>query len=314
MRDKHGRDIYYLRLSVTDLCNLRCVYCMPECGIAKKPHSEILTIEELEELVRGFAACGIRKVRVTGGEPLVRRGIVDICGRIAAIEGIEELCLTTNGCLLPQFAADLKQAGVRRLNISLDSLDPDTYRKITRGGELEAALRGVETALETGFDAIKVNSVLMGGVNDDEIERLLEMTRKYPVDVRFIEVMPVGECAEWSAERFVGNELVLERAPELELVGEEGVAKLYRLPDGQGAVGLISPISSHFCPTCNRIRVTSDGMLKPCLHSEQEIPLRGLHGNELVQTIRDSILAKPTRHHLECGMSGAARNMNAIGG
>ena len=315
MKDSYGRDIYYLRLSVTDLCNLRCIYCMPEDGVEKKRHEDIMSVEEIAEVVRAAAACSITKVRVTGGEPLVRGGIIEICRRISETPGIRELCLTTNGILLPKYADEIVAAGVKRLNISLDSLDSETYRKITRTGTLESALEGVRTALDKGFDAVKINAVLMGGVNDDEILNLLDQTRRYNVNVRFIEVMPIGECADWAESRFVSTSRVLELAPELRDIGADGVAKLYKLPGGLGSVGLISPISSHFCPTCNRIRITADGKLKPCLHSEEEINLRGLHGAELQHVIRNGIFDKPLKHKLDDGNKSACnRKMNAIGG
>ena len=315
MKDNFGRDINYLRISVTDLCNLRCVYCMPEGGIAKKRHSDILSIEEIEEIVRAAADCGITKVRVTGGEPLVRRGITEICRKIAGTPGIREVCMTTNATLLPKYAEELFAAGVSRLNISLDSLDSETYAKVTRTGSLDDAMGGIEAALKAGFESIKINAVLMGGVNDGNIRELIYLTKRRGISVRFIELMPIGECARWSKERFISNSIVLKTVPELLETGADGVAKLYRLPDGQGTVGLISPISSHFCKTCNRIRVTSDGKLKPCLHSETEIDLRGLRGAELKNTIAQAILDKPQMHMLESGQkSHSARNMHAIGG
>lgn len=314
MKDMFGREITYLRLSVTDLCNLRCVYCMPAEGVAKCSHDDILSVEEIEEIVAAFAACGIQKVRVTGGEPLVRRGIVEICRRIAAVPGVGELCMTTNGILLPRFAGELKAAGVSRLNISLDTLDPQRYHEITRGGSLEDALAGIDAAMAAGLTRIKVNTVLMGGVNDTEIARLLALTRTHGINLRFIEVMPIGECRAWSAERFISNSTVLEVAPELEPVGSDGVSTLYRLPGATGTVGLISPISSHFCPSCNRVRVTADGKLKACLHSAGEVNLRGAHGAELEALIRAAIEGKPLRHHLAGGASDSVRNMNAIGG
>jgi cyclic pyranopterin phosphate synthase len=288
---------------------------MPEAGVEKRSHDDILSVEEISEIVRAAAACGITKVRVTGGEPLVRGGIIEICRKISETPGIRELCLTTNGILLPKFAGALKSAGVRRLNISLDSLDPVAYSRITRTGTLESALDGVKTALDTGFEAVKINAVLIGGVNDGEILHMLDLTRRSKVNVRFIEVMPVGECAEWAEERFISASRVLEIAPDLQDIGTDGVAKLYKLPGGLGTVGLISPISSHFCPTCNRIRIAADGMLKPCLHSADEIALRGLHGHELEDAIRSAISQKPRKHSLdEGGTSASARNMNAIGG
>jgi len=288
---------------------------MPETGVRKLRHEDVLSVDEIGEITRASSACGITKVRITGGEPLVRKGIIEICKRISETEGITEVCLTTNGILIPQFAKELKSAGVNRLNISLDSLDRETYKEITRSDTLDEALAGVKVALDTGFDAIKINAVLIGGVNDKEILDLLEMTRKHKVDVRFIEIMPIGECADWAENRFISAQCILDLAPELQEFGSDGVSKQYMLPGGLGSVGLISPISSHFCPTCNRIRVTADGILKPCLHSSDEINLRGLHGAELESVIRNAIFEKPRKHDLDSGeRSSAARNMNAIGG
>ena len=315
MKDSFGRDIHYLRLSVTELCNLRCIYCMPEEGVVKKQHEDILSVEEIAEIVRAASACGITKVRVTGGEPLVRRGIIDICKTITGISGIRELCITTNGVLLGEYAEKLKAAGVKRLNISLDSLDPETYRQITRVGTLDTAIQGIKTALDTGFDAIKINTVLIGGVNEHEIREIINLTLQYKVDVRFIEVMPIGECADWAKNRFINASKILEIVPELRDIGDDGVAKLYKLPGGLGSVGLICPISSHFCPSCNRVRIAADGRLKPCLHSADEINLRGLKGQELEDMMRTSIYRKPFKHRLESGESSLSmRNMNAIGG
>ena len=315
MLDNYGRQITYLRLSVTDLCNLRCLYCMPAHGIEKLPHSAILTLEEIEEIVGAAVRCGIRKIRLTGGEPLVRRGIIDICRRISAIDGVEELCMTTNAVLLPRYARDLREAGVSRLNISLDTLRPERFAQISRIGTFADVQAGLAAARETGFDRIKINCVLMGGVNDDEIRDFVELTRNEKIGVRFIELMPIGECADWDRERFLPGSVVLERVPELKPWGDDGVSVLYKLEGGLGTVGLITPVSSHFCPTCNRIRVTSDGKLKPCLHSAGEINLKGLHGEELYQTMRKAIAEKPRRHHIaEDGKSASLRNMNAIGG
>jgi len=288
---------------------------MPETGVQKLKHEDVLSVDEIAEIARISALCGITKVRVTGGEPLVRRGIIDICKKIAQTDGIEELCLTTNGVLLPKYANELKAAGVNRVNISLDSLNNITYNEITRMDLLDEALKGVQVALETGFDNVKINAVLIGGINDNEIRSILELTRKHKVNVRFIEIMPIGECSDWAKTRFVSSKQVLQVAPELKEAGTDGVSILYKLPGGLGTVGLISPISSHFCPTCNRIRVTSEGILKPCLHSAEEINLRGLHGAKLEEVIRDAILSKPTKHGLDTGTGSACmRNMNMIGG
>ncbi|MDR0838303.1 MAG: GTP 3',8-cyclase MoaA [Oscillospiraceae bacterium] len=317
MKDNFGRNITYLRFSVTDLCNLRCRYCMPEGGVAKLAHSDILSVEEIGEIVAAAASLGVTKVRLTGGEPLVRRGILDICRLVSAVPGITETCLTTNGTLLREFAAPLRAAGISRLNISLDTLDADRYREITRGGELAVALDGVAAAREAGFDYLKINAVLIGdgGVApDEEIRALVELTRSPGTHVRFIELMPIGEMSDWSRSRYVENSAVLRAVPELAEHDTDGVARVYRLPGAPGAVGLISPVSSHFCPSCNRIRVTADGKLKPCLHSPEEINLRGLHGDALTDALRAGILAKPERHHIDSGASGSRRNMNAIGG
>jgi len=273
----------------------------------------VMSADEIVEIARAASNCGISKVRITGGEPLLRRDILEICERIALLEDVTELCVTTNGILLTKFAEVLKSVGVNRLNISLDSLDTETYKKITRNGTLQGALDGLRKAIATGFDAIKINAVLLGGVNDSEVRELLELTRLYNINVRFIELMPIGQTADWA--HFVEAQTVLDMVPELYDIGTDGVAKLYKLPGGQGTVGLISPISSHFCPTCNRIRISADGKLKPCLHSAEEIELRGLSGEDLENAIRDAILGKPQQHEIVHGeVSGSARDMNAIGG
>ena len=317
MIDTYGRQITYLRLSVTELCNLRCRYCMPEDGVCKKRHEEMLTQEEMIMAIRAAAALGIRKLRITGGEPLVKSNIVGLCRAAAAVDGIEEVCLTTNGTLLPKLAAPLREAGVRRLNISLDTLDAEKFRYITRIGNLEDALAGIEASLEAGFDKIKINSVLIGGFNDDEIPTLAALTQRYPVDVRFIELMPMYDSGDFGPDAFIPYTVVTDRLPDLSpLPADGGVAKLYRLPGARGNVGLISPVSAHFCADCNRIRLTADGKLKPCLHSSDEISLKGLDYDGMVETLRSAILSKP-KWHGELSYterSHAARNMNQIGG
>lgn len=312
MRDGFGREVDYLRLSVTDLCNYRCQYCMPAEGVCKREHGEILRVEECVEIVRAAADCGIKKVRLTGGEPLVRRGILDICRGIAAIPEIGELCLTTNGSLLPRLAVPLREAGVDRLNISLDTLNPDRFRAVTRTGELKQVLDGIAAAEKAGFTGLKLNAVLMKGFNDDEICGLVDLARRYPVEVRFIERMPVGEGPN---ARFLSAGAVLEACPDLRPAAGSGVARRYRPPGGRGLVGLIEPMSRPFCAGCNRVRVTADGRLKPCLHSGRELPLRGLRGEELRRAIERGIAAKPEGHHMtETGRSEAGRTMNRIGG
>ena len=317
MQDTYGRNISYLRLSVTELCNLRCRYCMPADGVCKKEHDEMLTEEEIVLAVETAAELGVTKLRITGGEPLVKKNIVSICARTAAVPGIRELCLTTNGVLLPQLALPLREAGVRRLNISLDTLDADKYRYITRIGSLDDALRGIEAALDAGFEKIKLNAVLIGGFNDDEIASLAALTQKWPVDMRFIEMMPMYDSGDFNKDSFIPCERVLAALPELrEEPRDGGVARLYRLPGAQGRVGLISPLSSHFCRECNRIRLTADGKLKPCLHGKAEFPIKGLDRDGMREQFIKAMLAKPEWHgELSYqNRSQAGRNMNTIGG
>ena len=315
MNDTLGRKITYLRLSVTDLCDLRCIYCMPEHGVPKCAHSEICSPEELCDMAAAAVSLGVRKVRITGGEPLVRRGVVSLCRMLRALPGLEELCLTTNGVRLPELAAPLREAGVDRLNISLDTLRPERYRSITRIGELSSVLRGLDAAEAAGFSHTKLNCVLMGGVNDDEIEDFVRLTQARPLSVRFIELMPMGACAKWEKARFLPAGAVLDRVPELEPAGTDGVSRLYRIPGAAGTVGLIEPMSHAFCAECSRIRITADGKLKPCLHADTEIALRGLHGEALLDAIRQGIARKPERHALtRDGQSHAGRCMSEIGG
>ena len=314
MLDGCGRTINYLRLSVTDLCNYRCRYCMPPEGVAKRDHGDILSLEELADIARAAVRLGVKKIRLTGGEPLVRQGIVELCRQLRTIPGLQELCLTTNGALLPQLAAPLWEAGLDRLNISLDTLRPDRFAEMTRLGHLSDALAGIEAAEAAGFHNLKLDTVLIGGFNDDEIDDFINLTREHPWEVRFIELMPMGPCAEWDKARFLSGDTVLQKVPALQQIESCGVARRYRLPGAMGTVGLISPVNHDFCAQCRRIRVTADGKLKGCLHSAEELPLRGLHGKELEDAIRQGILQKPERHHLTERRSDTPRNMNQIGG
>lgn len=313
MLDLYGRHITYLRISVTDKCNYRCRYCMPPEGVVRQSHDDICSYEELLDMAEAAVGCGVKKIRVTGGEPLLRRGIVGFLRMLRRIPGVEELALTTNGSLLPAMAAELKDAGVDRLNISLDTLKSDRFAAITRQGTLSDVLLGIDAAEKAGFDRIKINSVLLGGVNDDEIPSFVELTRDRNYQVRFIEHMPMGP--ETSFGSFVPASRVLEVCPELKEIPSEGVAKLYKKEGYKGEVGLITPLSSEFCPECSRIRITCDGMLKPCLHSDYEIPLRHLSPGELEEAVRRGIEAKPEHHHLsEEGITETHRSMNQIGG
>ena len=317
MIDRFGRDITYMRISVTELCNLRCRYCMPEDVVCKKAHEEMLTEDEMVMAIEAAASLGVKKLRITGGEPLIKKNIVAICERAAKVHGIQEVCITTNGTLLPELAKPLKDAGVSRVNISLDTLNPEKFRYISRVGELSQAAAGIKAALDAGFDKVKLNTVLIGGFNDDEIRGLAELTLRYPLDVRFIELMPMYDSGDFGKEAYLPYTAVLDKLPEAVSVPQDGgVAKLYRLPGAQGNIGLISPVSAHFCGACNRIRLTADGKLKPCLHSGDEYSLKGLDYEGMVKMLETAILSKPQWHgELDAeNRSHAGRNMNQIGG
>ena len=315
MRDGFQREIDYLRISLTDRCNFRCVYCMPPEGVEKRSHSEMLTLEEIEEIARAAVELGVRKLRITGGEPLVRRGAVELCRRLGRIPGVEDLSLTTNGALLAPLAAELRETGVRRVNVSLDTLDPEKFRAITRGGELADCLAGIRAALDCGMDPVKLNVVLIGGFNDGEIPALAALSAAWGVEVRFIELMPIGHTVPFGPEAHLPVDEVLRRLEGWTAEGTEGVARMFRLLDG-GRIGLISPLSCRFCADCNRLRLTADGCLKPCLHSREEISVRGLHGEALRSAILAAAAAKPADHGplSEQCRSCSRRDMNRIGG
>lgn len=318
MRDQFGRTIDYLRISITDRCNLRCQYCMPAEGAAWVPHSSILTFEEIEAVVRVLVRLGIRKVRLTGGEPLVRRGVVSLVERLASVEGIDDLSLTTNGLLLKPLARPLRDAGLHRVNVSLDSLHPSRFAELTRGGRLQDVLDGIEAAFSEGLGPVKLNVVLVNGFNTDEIEPFVELTKTRDIEVRFIELMPIAEQARWSLDHFVSNQLVLRTVPQLEpLTGRpaSSPAELYRVPGWPGRVGLISPVSCSFCAGCNRVRLTADGQLKTCLHSDEGTNLRAVlrEGGDGEAAVRDALERKPRAHHLAEGRF-IQRGMSRIGG
>ncbi len=318
MKDSFGREINYLRVSLTDRCNLRCEYCMPEKGIEKLKHSDMLSLEDTYEVIKVFVELGVNKIRFTGGEPLVRLGIVDLISRVSNLEGVKEISMTTNGVLLEKYAKSLKDAGLKRVNISLDTLNEEKYREITRGGELHKVLNGIKAAKEAGLNPIKINTVLIGGFNDDEIPDLVNLTRDDDIHIRFIELMPIGEAARFAKERFIPNSKILEAVEGLKPIEAEdksSPASYYRLPEAKGNVGIINPISCKFCRDCNRVRLTSTGMLKLCLHSDREIDLKQhLHDkSELANVIKDAIYSKDEEHHLE-DKKYIVRNMNQIGG
>lgn len=317
MIDKFGRNITYMRMSVTEQCNLRCLYCMPEKGVCQKGENILLTEDEMIMAVQAAASLGIKKLRITGGEPLVKKNIVSICARASHVSGIEEVCLTTNAIYMPRLAQQLKDAGVSRVNISLDTLNADKYAHITRVGRLQDALDGIEAALDVGFTRVKLNTVLIGGFNDDEIEPIANLTREYPLDVRFIELMPMTAGSAFGADAYIPDSVVLDKLPELvPQPPDGGVARLYHLPEAQGNVGLISPLSAHFCGECTRLRLTADGKLKPCLHSPDEYPIKGLSYDDMRAQMCTAINGKPQWHGGLGALnhSRANRSMNRIGG
>lgn len=326
MRDTYRREINYLRVSVTDKCNLRCVYCMPEEGVKSIPHDEILRVEEFEAIVRAAALAGIKKIRLTGGEPLVHKGLEDLVRRFANIPGIDDITLTTNGLLLPSHAAPLKEAGVTRVNISLDTLKEERYREITRCGELAAAWKGIQAALDAGLHPVKLNTVVVRDFNDDEVEAMARLTLKRPLHVRFIELMPIGATNSWTEGRFVPAEEIMDRISRrlgklnpANMTQGDGPAKYYRLSGAEGTLGFITAMSEHFCEKCNRLRLTSSGGLRPCLYDSREVDLktplrRGAGTREIADLIMDAIALKPDRHHLNDGWADDKRVMSQIGG
>lgn len=319
MIDSVGRTIDYLRVSLTDRCNLRCIYCMPEQGIELQPRESILRFYEVTRIIEAFSTLGIKKVRFTGGEPLILKGIEELIHETNKLQGIEDISITTNGILLFDMAEKLKRAGLKRVNISLDSLREDRYRQITRGGDIHKVFKAIERCLEIGITPIKLNVVLIKGINDDEIIDFINLTKERPIEVRFIELMPMGQGRELFEKGYISYEEVLKGFPELKPLpkGEHQVASLYKLPNSKGTVGFITPMSCKFCNGCNRIRLTASGTIKPCLHSEEEIDIKGLINQKdlLLQAIKSAIYNKPLEHHLdEEGESKSLRPMYQIGG
>ena len=328
-RDDFGRAINYLRVSVTDRCNLRCVYCMPEEGVEQRSHANILRYEEMELIIRAAAELGISKVRLTGGEPLARLGLAEFVSLLSAVPGVDDLSMTTNATLLARHAQALASAGLQRLNVSLDSLRPDRFTRITRRGRIEDVFAGVAAARAAGLDPIKFNVVVIRGMNDDEVVDLARKTMTAGWDLRFIEVMPVGNGVladdRWR-ERVVTAREIREKVEtalgELEpakvRVGG-GPARYYQLPGAKGTLGFITPISEHFCYRCNRLRLTADGQLRPCLLSDREIDLRtplrqGADAAQIKALLLRGIESKPLHHHLDECQGPENRVMSEIGG
>ena len=322
--DPHHRVIDYLRVSITDLCNLRCVYCRPPEGVKLITHDEILRYEEILTLLEVARDMGIRKIRVTGGEPLVRRGVVEFLSKLAHLRGIEDLGLTTNGVLLPAMARDLKAAGLKRLNVSLDSLRRETFTSITGSDHLDDVLSGIDLALDIGFTPIKINVVLLKGVNEADVPAFAKLTLEKPVDVRFIERMPFGsDPMPGAPDPFSATDvldMIRKAVGELTPIDRDpldGPATMFQLPGAQGRIGVIDPISGHFCGTCNRLRLTARGTFRPCLLGPNEIDVRtllrrGASREELADVIRLAVAAKPGGSRL--ASVRAAGGMNVIGG
>ena len=325
--DAYNRRIDYLRISITDHCNLDCFYCTPFGGRTRMSHKEILRYEEILKIVEAAVLSGITKVRVTGGEPLVRKNMVELCRMLANVEGLESLALTTNGVFLEELALPLFNAGVRRINVSLDTFIPERFKKITGQDRLTRVLAGIERAESVGYHPIKINTVVMRGINDDEIENFAKLTFEKPFHIRFIELMPTnGRSPKNHAAMFIPVKEIKEQLKSVgDLCPDEekesfGPARMFSFRGGIGKVGFITPMSQHFCDACNRLRLTAEGKLRSCLFSETEIdikaPLRkGASTEELVDVFRSAVKVKPKRHGLfnkRDELSGRA--MYAIGG
>ena len=332
MKDGQGRQIDYLRISLTDRCNLRCIYCMPEHGVNSIPHESILTLEEVHKAIECASQLGIRHIRFTGGEPTVRKGLLGLIERTAQTPGIESVALTTNAILLPDMAAELKAAGLSRVNISLDTLDAEQYRFITRLGNLDDALKGIEAALSAGLSPVKLNTVVVRSLNQDLLS-FARLTVDAPLHVRFIEYMPIGsgeDCGGcgWGPDDVVPAKEIIETIniqaqsiglgslqPTVATPDGWGPAQYYRFPDAQGTVGVISAISNHFCASCNRLRLTADGKIKPCLFSNTEYDIRSAlrkgSEEEVLSVFKAALSHKPSGHEHRVG---TRRTMSQVGG
>jgi cyclic pyranopterin phosphate synthase len=335
LTDRFGRPITYLRISVTDRCNLRCVYCLPENGIQWQPRENQLSAEEIARVTEAAVLGGVKRVRLTGGEPLVRPDILEIVARLASIPGIEEVSLTTNAMLLEKLAHPLAEAGLKRVNISLDTLDEDKFKRITRGGSIDRIWSGIAEAEAAGLAPIKLNTVVVNGLNADEIPALARLTVENPWHVRFIELMPVGNTQDWGIgfpvlpERYISVQEMQARLSPFDLQPFDslragsvnaptgnGPARTFRIPGALGTLGFISPLGEHFCQNCNRLRLTADGALRPCLLLDREIDLRHAlrMGGALLPFIQNAVDAKPEGHELFLQHFPESRRMAQIGG
>lgn len=313
MIDLYNRTINYARISITDTCNLRCKYCMPNGYV---PKNDTLSNDDFLTIIEALSELSVTKIRLTGGEPLINDNILELTKRIGKIEKITDLCITTNAINLSKYAKTLKENGVNKLNISIDTFNDEKFREFT-GGDLSSVISGIKLALELDF-IVKLNIVLIDGLNDDEIETFCNLTKEYPIDVRFIELMPLGENIDFSRKHYLPLSKVLDVMPslyEIEKFDKNGPATYYKLPESLGNVGLISPISNKFCASCNRIRLTSAGVLKLCLHSDIEIDLKKVIDNNenVLDAIKGAIAKKPKEHLLDENMY-TKRSMTEIGG
>ncbi len=326
--DSHSRKINYLRISITDRCNLRCLYCMPEEGVTLAPPASILRYEEILRVARIAVSHGVSSIRVTGGEPLVRKGIVEFIRDLAAIKGLKDISLTTNGVSLAEFAEPLKKAGLSRVNVSLDSLKKDRFAGITRADQLERVLLGLEEAERAGLTPVKINMVVIKGFNDDEILDFARLTRKKPYHVRFIEYMPFNTEEGWDRDKCLGADEIKKIIEKTEGPLDEaglrghgaGPARRFKFRGAPGELGFISPVTRHFCGECNRLRLTADGKIRPCLFSDAEIDLKtALRDGSPDKTIEDllfrAVAEKPEGHQInENIFKRCARTMSLIGG
>ena len=324
--DPYNREITYLRVSVTDRCNLRCIYCTPVKDLKLFAHADILNYEEILKVIRVATEVGIKKVRLTGGEPLIRRNFVHLVKSVCRISRIEDVSITTNGVFLKDMAGALFEAGVHRINVSLDTLNPLKYTKITSRECFDAVWEGIQVAETVGFSPIKVNVVVIRGLNDDELLRFADFSVRKPYHIRFIEYMPIGRDLNWTTEHYVSSD---EMKSKLKTFGpllkippsiHDGPAERYRFESAKGEIGFISALSHHFCPSCNRLRLTADGKLRPCLFADDEVdiksPLRNGYSHEhLKKVFQQAIARKPRRHHAEIlEKREGLRPMSTIGG
>lgn len=318
MLDNIGRSINYLRVSLTDRCNLRCIYCMPESGINKKNHEDVIHFEEVEKIIKIASELGVTKVRFTGGEPLILRGIETLIEKTAKLKNVKDVAITTNGILFSDKAKDLKKAGLKRANISLDTLKEDKFKEITRGGNINSVFSAIDKALSLNFSPLKVNTVLMKGINDDEVGDFINLTKALPIQVRFIELMPIGEGEKYFEKCSMNVDSIINKYSDLKPINDESkVASVYKIDGYRGSVGFIRPMSCKFCSECNKIRLTSMGTIKLCLHSREEVDLKPYLNDEseLKAVISRAIFEKPEEHNMEIdNKSKSLKKMYQIGG